>query len=62
MLAAIPFILVTFLGLAVIVIAPEGGALGLSLLIFTIVVGVVIYTAVLSTIGGVLGVYLKNEV
>lgn len=61
-LAAIPFVLVIFLVLAVIVIAPEGGALGLSLLVFTIVVGAVLYTTVLSVVGGVLGVYIKNEV
>lgn len=61
-IAAIPLILVIFLGLAVIVIAPEGGAASLFLLILTIVVVVGIYTAALSIIGGVLGVYIKNEV
>lgn len=61
-IAALPLSLLIFLGIAVITIAPEGSVLGVSLLIGTIVVGVAIYTAFLSVISGVLGVYIKNEV
>lgn len=60
-LAAIPLIAVVLLVSAIVIIAPEGGALGLSFLILVLVIGVVIYAAGLSVIGGVLGVYLKKE-
>lgn len=46
----------------IVIIAPEGGALPFSVLILVLALGVVIYTAGLSVIGGVLGVYLEREV
>lgn len=61
-LASIPFALLAVLGLALFIIVPEGGAIGLSIGLVAIVLIIVIYTVGLSVIGGVLGVYVNNEV
>jgi|AntRauTorcE11898_2_1112593.scaffolds.fasta_scaffold02169_6 hypothetical protein len=61
-LAALPLALVIFLGIAFFTIAPEGAAIGAFLLILLIVTVVAAYTALSSVVGGVLGVYIKNEV
>lgn len=61
-LASIPFALLAVLGLALFIIVPEGGAIGLSIGLVAIVLIIVTYTVGLSVIGGVLGVYVNNEV
>lgn len=60
--AAIPLVLLVIIGVAVVAFAPQGSAFGFAVLIGIIVVGVSFYTVVLSTVGGVLGVYIKNEI
>lgn len=60
-LASIPFVLLIVLGLALFIL-PEGAAVGLSIGLVAIVLIVVTYTVGLSVIGGILGVYLNNEV
>ena len=61
-LASLPFALIAALGLAVFIIVPEGGAIRVSIGLVAIVLIIVLYTVGLSVIGGVLGVYLNNEV
>lgn len=62
LLASLPVFGLILLFFALIPIAPEPGViLGGGLLILLIISVVVAYTVVLSAVGGVIGVYLKNE-
>ncbi|SFR36455.1 DUF5518 domain-containing protein [Halogeometricum limi] len=61
-LAAIPFTLLAGVALALFVIVPEGGAVGLLVGVVAVVLVITFYSVALSTLGGVLGAYIEREV
>lgn len=60
-IAAVPLTLFVIVGVVVAAFVPDGGVLGFLVLILGVIVGVIAYTAVLSGVGGLVGVYARNE-
>ncbi len=60
-IAAVPLTLFVIVGVVVAAFVPDGGVFGFLVLILGVIVGVIAYTAVLSGVGGLVGVYARNE-